>query len=100
MIAVALWFGVLLAIGALALLAGGLRQLGRGLRHPDHPDAPLWLVRGLREVLLVICGAVIGVGAWLGSEAVWMLGLLLLAEELYETGVVVLLLERQNETVS
>lgn len=91
---VIIWFGVMLFIGGMALLTGGLKEIGRGLRAPDHPDAPMHLCRGLRDVLLVICGAVIGLGAWLGSEATMMVGGIILAEELYEIGVALLILEK------
>lgn len=94
MTGVIIWFGVMLFIGGMALLTGGLRAVGRGLKAPDHPDAPIWFCRGLRDVLLVICSAVIGLGAWLDSTALMMVGGIILAEELYETGVALLILER------
>lgn len=89
-----IWFGVMLFIGGMAVLTGGLREIGRGLRAPDDPDAPIWLCRGLRDVLLVICGVVIGLGAWFDSKAAMMVGGIILAEELYETGIALLILER------
>lgn len=94
MTGVIVWFGVMLFIGGMALLTGGINEIGRGLRAPDDPDAPIWMCRGLRDVLLVICGAVIGLGAWLDSEATMMVGGIILAEELYETGVALLILEK------
>lgn len=95
---VAVWFSVMFFIGGVALLRSGIRQLVRGLRQPDHADAPLWLARGLREVLIVVCGTVIGIGLSIDSPTTWMVGAVILAEELYEIGVALLILEHGRAT--
>jgi hypothetical protein len=88
---------VLLA-AALAGLSGlwagarGLRLFARGLRAADDPCGALWVVRGLRGMIVCVCLTALAVGAVL--ETVWLLvvaGLWLL-EEIYETGVLALIL--------
>lgn len=88
------WFGTLFTVGALALLHSGARQLVRGLRQSDAADAPIWLTRGLREVLIVVCGTGIALGYVFDIEALLMVSAVVLAEELYETGVALFILER------
>jgi hypothetical protein len=88
---------ILLAAG-LATLAGlwaGVRGLGlliRGLRAADDPRGALWVIRGLRGLIFWICLTCLALGAVL--REVWLLvfaGLWLL-EEIYETGVLALIL--------
>ena len=88
---------IVLAAG-LATLAGiwagvrGLRLLMRGLRAADDPQGALWVIRGLRGLIFWVCLTCLAVGAVLGE--VWLLvfaGLWLL-EEIYETGVLALIL--------
>ena len=72
--------------------ARGVRLVARALRVSDHPDSALWLIRGLRGVIVWICLTGLALGAVL--EQVWLLlfaGLWLL-EEIYETGVLALIL--------
>jgi hypothetical protein len=86
-------------LAALAILGGlwagarGVRLLTRGLRAADDdPRGALWVIRGLRGMIVYICLTALAVGAVL--EAVWLLvfaGLWLL-EEIYETGVLALIL--------
>src|SRR5262245_9849157 len=80
---------VLLGAGA---GARGLRLLARGLRHDDDPDAPLWIVRGLRGVIVGLCMGALSAGVVF--EQVWLIvfGAVWLAEEIYETGVLALIL--------
>lgn len=89
-------WGVLIP-AALALLLGawagtrGVRLLARGLRHSD-PDAPLWVIRGLRGVIVALCATALSVGTIF--EQCWLIvvGAIWLAEEVYETGVLALIL--------
>jgi len=80
---------VLLGAGA---GARGLRLLARGLRHDDDPDAPLWIVRGLRGVIVGLCMGALSAGVVF--EQLWLIvfGAVWLAEEIYETGVLALIL--------
>ena len=78
---------VLLALGGAwaAWRGGGL--VVRSLARADDPSASLWLIRGIR-------GVVVGVAAGVLFEQTWLLvfGGIFLVEELYETGVVALIL--------
>lgn len=69
-----------------------MRLLARGLTHGEHPSAPLWVVRGLRGIIVAICMAALAVGTVLGQVWLVVFGGLWLAEEIYETGVLALIL--------
>jgi hypothetical protein len=87
-------------VAALLVLAGavaavcGARLAVRALGRADDPASSLWIIRGIR-------GLVVAVAAWalaggLVFEQTWLLvfGGVFLAEELYETGVVIAILRR------
>jgi hypothetical protein len=93
MFAVAVWFSVLGTIGGLGLLWSSVQQLRRGLAAPGEHDAPRWLARGLREVLIVLCGATIALGYAFDSTVAMGIGAVILAEELYEIAVVLAILD-------
>jgi hypothetical protein len=86
----------LLAILFLLTAAGaawrGAQQLAKGLRHADHPAGSLWVVRGLRGVIVAVGMAALGGGVLLASKGLLVFGAIFLGEELYETGVVLLAL--------
>jgi hypothetical protein len=73
----------------------GARLLGQGLRQAGHPCGALWVVRGLRAVIIAIGIAALGGGVLLASKGLLVFGALFLGEELYETGVVLLALRAQ-----
>ena len=87
--------GLLAVVGALlGIWAGirGIRLLVRGLGHADDDTASLDVIRGIRGVAVAA-----GTGALAGGvllEQRWLLafGAVFLLEELYETGVVALVL--------
>ncbi|MCI0549176.1 MAG: hypothetical protein L0027_18075 [Candidatus Rokubacteria bacterium] len=87
-----------LALALLAALGGawagcrGVRLLARGLRCGDDLRGPLWVIRGLRGIIVWVCLTSLGIGVVL--EQVWLLVFagLWLAEEIYETGVLALIL--------
>ena len=89
--------GVLIPV-ALALLLGawagarGVRLLARGLRHSDDLDAPLWVIRGFRGVILALCATALSAGAVFEQRWLIVFGAIWLAEEVYETGVLALIL--------
>ncbi|PYO46345.1 MAG: hypothetical protein DMD84_26290 [Candidatus Rokuibacteriota bacterium] len=90
----------LLAIGGVWAAVHGARLLVRAVRRADDPASSLRAVRGIR-------GLVIGVAAWalaagLLLEQTWLLvfGAVFLAEELYETGVLVLVLRMADDATS
>ena len=86
------------ALGVVLVLAGaiagirGIRRLTWSIRNADDGAAALSLVRGIR-------GVVGGVGAWalaggmlLGATWLLVFGVVFLAEELYETAVLAVIL--------
>ena len=85
---------LLLGLGGGWAAVHGARLFVAGARHADDPGSSLRVVRGIR-------GLVVAVAAWalaggLVFEQTWLLvfGGVFLAEELSETGVVVLVLRR------
>jgi hypothetical protein len=91
-------FEVLLVLAILAVVAGawagvrGTRLLARGLRGGEDPSAPLWVIRGFRGLIVAICLTSLAVGALLGIRWLVVVAALWLAEEVYETGVLALIL--------
>jgi hypothetical protein len=82
---------------AIAACAGwsGLRRLRRGLREADS----LALVRGIRGLVTAAAAAVFAIAVLTGERGLLAFAAVFLAEELYETGVLVLVL-RASETAS
>jgi hypothetical protein len=91
-------FEILLVLAGLAVLGGayagirGVRLLARGLRGGEDPSAPLWVIRGFRGLIVAICLTSLAVGALLGIHWLVVVAALWLAEEVYETGVLALIL--------
>jgi hypothetical protein len=81
--------GFLTAVGA---SWRGSWLLVRGLRQADHPAGALWVVRGLRGVIVGIGLAALSGGVLLANKGLLVFGVIFLGEELYETGVVLLAL--------
>jgi hypothetical protein len=71
--------------------ARGVRLLTHGIRRSGEPEASLWVIRGLRGIIGAICAAAAASG--LLFEQPWLLIFagLWLAEEIYETGVLALI---------
>ena len=82
----------LLGLSGLWSAARGLRLLGRGLRAGEDPAASLWLIRGLRGGIVGVALAALAAGLLAAQTWLVVFGAIFLAEELYETGVVVLAL--------
>ena len=87
-----------LAVGGACAATHGARLILRALRGADEASSSLTLIRGIR-------GLVVGVAAWALAGGIlfaqtWLLvfGGVFLAEELYETGVVALILRRSSAT--
>ena len=87
-----------LAVGGACAATHGARLILRALRRADEASSSLTLIRGIR-------GLVVGVAAWALAGGIlfaqtWLLvfGGVFLAEELYETGVVALILRRSSAT--
>jgi hypothetical protein len=89
-----------------ALLADGLivvaavfgwraaRQVTRALRDSDHDDSSLWLIRGIRALIVAAASLALALGLIYESRATMLIAAVILGEELYETGVLLLILRR------
>jgi|SRR4029453_11166078 hypothetical protein len=87
--------GLLVLVGVLA--AGrGVRALGRGLREAR----PLDVVRGIRGCVIALATAAFAAGILLAQTGLLVLGAVFLAEELYETGVLALIIRSGARTES
>jgi hypothetical protein len=89
----------------LALVGGwagvrGIRLLVRGLRNAGDESASLWLIRGIRGAVVAVALVALALGVLYGQAWLLVFGVIFLAEELYETGVVALILRagRRRET--
>jgi hypothetical protein len=79
--------GLLAVAGSLAALRGA-RLVGRGLRHAR----PLDLVRGIRLWVLALVAGVFAVGLLSAQAGFLILGAIILGEELYETGLLAVII--------
>jgi hypothetical protein len=82
----------ILGIFRVLLAAHGLPRVARAVRERERPGAPLLLARGARSVIAAAALFVIALGEIVGSPALVWFGVAFLAEEIYETGVVILIL--------
>ena len=80
-------FFALLAVGATAY---GVRLLGRAVMH----SVPLDLIRGIRACVVGFASVACTVGFLRAETGFLVLGALVLGEELYETGLICLVLRR------
>ena len=82
----------------LAAVSGwrSIRHVARALRDPDHADSSLMLVRGIRALIVAATSVVFALGIIYESRAMLLIASVILGEELYETGVVLLVLRRQR----
>ena len=74
--------------------------MARGLRAADDPGASLWLIRGIRGIAVAVGTTSLGAGLVLDQTWLLAFGAVFLLEELYETGVVALLLGADAEHAS
>ena len=88
----------LYAVASLAALAGawtgarGVKRLAHALRDADDPRAPLELIRGIRGIVVAVAVGALASGLLFGQKWLLVFGAIFLAEELYETAVVALVL--------
>jgi hypothetical protein len=90
-----------LLIDSLAVLAAvfgwrAVRHLARALSDPGHADSGLRLVRGIRALIVAAASAAFALGLLYESRTLLLIAAVILGEELYETGVVLLVLRRQR----
>jgi hypothetical protein len=83
---------VVVALAGAVAGGRGVRLVARALRDADDPGASLTLIRGIRGVVVAVATGALAAGTLF--DQVWLLvfGAIFLAEELYETGVVALVL--------
>src|SRR5260370_29658049 len=70
--------------GRFAAARGG-REVGRGVRHAE----PLPLVRGIRGCVVAVVAGTSALGLLAAQTGLLVFGAIFLAEELYETGVLI-----------
>lgn len=68
----------------------------RALREPGHPDSGIRLVSGIRALIVAVTSVLFALGMLYESRTMLLLAAVILGEELYETGVVLLVLRRQR----
>ena len=85
-------FTVLLALAAVWPAVRGGRLIARALREAGDDEASLRLIRGIRGVVVAVGLEALAAGLGFGERWLIAFGLVFLAEELYETGVVALVL--------
>jgi len=85
-------------LAVLAAVCGwrAVRHLARALRDPDHADSSIRLVRGIRALIVAATSVVFALGIVYESRAMLLIAAVILGEELYETGVVLLVLRRHR----
>jgi hypothetical protein len=82
----------LLSFLAIAAAWRGVRLLVKGIAEADHPSGPTQVVRGLRGLAVAVgLGALCG-GVLLAHPGLVAFGAIFLAEEIYETGFLLLIL--------
>jgi hypothetical protein len=94
---------VLIVLAAIAGAVAGIRGVAlvaRGLRAADDPRASLWLIRGIRGIAVAVGTTSLAAGLVLDQKWLLVFGAVFLLEELYETGVVALLLRADAEHAS
>jgi hypothetical protein len=81
-----------LALVGLGAGIRGVRLVARALRGADQPSASLTLIRGIRGIVVAVATGALAAGALFDQMWLLVFGAVFLAEELYETGVVALVL--------
>lgn len=82
---------------AIGLAWRGTRRLLEGLRQAEHPAGALGLVRGIRAWIVALALGAWAAGVLFAKGWVLLVATLILAEELYETGVVSLALRSSSD---
>ncbi len=89
----------LIADGLIVLAAvlgwRAVRYVGRALRDSGDDDSSIRLIRGIRALIAAAASVAFALGIIYGSRATILIAAVILGEELYETGVLLLLLRRR-----
>jgi hypothetical protein len=92
--------GPLLVDGLIVLAAvfgwRAVRHVAGALRAPDRDDSSVRLVWGIRALIIALTSVAFALGIVYGSRATMLIAAVVLAEELYETGVVLLVLRHHR----
>ena len=72
-----------------------LRHLARALRHSGEDDSSIWLIRGIRALIAAAASVAFALGVIYGSRATIIIAAVILGEELYETGILLLILRHR-----
>jgi hypothetical protein len=83
---------VILVVGGAAAAVHGARLATRALRDSDDTASSLWLIRGIRGLVVAIAAWALAAGLLFAQTWLLVFGAVFLAEELYETGVVIVVL--------
>jgi hypothetical protein len=73
-----------------------VRHVVRALRDPDHAESSARLIRGIRALIVMATSILFALGILYESRAMLLLAAVIFGEELYETGVVLLVLGRRR----
>ncbi len=87
----------LLLLAATGAVWRGTRLLIRGLRQATPPPGSLWLVRGLQGGIVGVALVALAGGLLTGQSWLLIFGAIFLGEELYETGLLILVLRASEK---
>lgn len=82
----------ILTVGGVGAAAHGVRLATRAMRRADDPTSSLWLIRGIRGLVTATAAWALAAGLLFAQTWLLVFGGVFLAEELYETGVVIAVL--------
>jgi hypothetical protein len=83
---------IVVALAGAGAGARGVRLVARALRRADEPGSSLTLIRGIRGIVVAVATAALAAGTLFDQAWLLVFGVIFLAEELYEIGVVALVL--------
>src|SRR5262245_14805304 len=86
----------LLVIASIGFVLGSVRLVARGVRFAR----PLDIIRGIRLLALALAAGLGAIGVVSGKMGFVIVGTLILAEELYETGLVATIIRFGNRTAA
>ncbi len=72
------------------------RLCARALKSPGHDDQSRWLIQGIRSGILAIGFVCFAVGLWRFSAPWLLFGVVFLAEEIFETSIMLLAFPRRG----
>jgi len=73
-----------------------VKHLSRVFRMPEREDSSIRLILGIRAFIVAVTAVTFALGIAYGSRATMLIAAVILAEELYETGVVLLILRHHR----